>query len=57
VAPPGHISLELLNHDVKATLWVGGVPGLRVSFTVSCTAMYVVRSVSHKSWSAASITR
>ena len=49
--------VELLNHDVRPMLRVGGVPGQRVSSARSCMGICVVASVSHRSWFASSTTR
>jgi transposase len=48
--------VELLNHDVKATLRAGGVPDQRVSSAMSCAAIYVAGNGSRRFWSASSIT-
>jgi transposase len=44
--------VELLNHDVKPTPRVGGVPGRRGSFARSCMGICVVASATRRSWSA-----
>jgi hypothetical protein len=41
----------------RPTPRVGGAPGQRVSFALSCTDTYVVASASQRSWSDSSIIR
>src|SRR5215218_8044581 len=41
----------------RRMLRVGGGPARRVSSVMSCRGIYVVASVSHRSWSASSITQ
>jgi hypothetical protein len=49
--------VELLNHDVKPTRRVGGVPVRRASFVLSCTAICVGGKGTPKPWSASSTIR